>query len=116
MEQLSHARHKCPEALHVVVVPRLMTGRWWRLMIRHTDGYARLLASNVWPLNEHCEPLLIFVAFPFRSWEPQHRHRARLLERFQRVMLGEGLQTAFGSKRRALLRELLVKARDVCPV
>jgi hypothetical protein len=116
MEQLSHARHKRPESLHIVVVPRLMTGRWRRLMIRRTDGYARLLASDVWPLSDQCEPLLIFVALPFRSWDPQHRHRAGLLERFQRIMLGEGLSTAFGPKRRSLLRELLVEARQVCPL
>jgi hypothetical protein len=116
MEQLSHARHKRPESLHIVVVPRLMTGRWRRLMIRRTDGYARLLASDVWPLSDQCEPLLIFLALPFRSWDPQHRHRAGLLERFQRIMLGEGLPSAFGPKRRSLLRELLVEARQVCPL
>jgi hypothetical protein len=97
MEQLLHARHKRPESLHIVVVPRLITGRWQRLMIRRTDGYARLLASDVWPMSDQCEPLLIFVALSFRSWDPQHRHRAGLLERFQRIMLGIWAQETVSS-------------------
>jgi hypothetical protein len=96
MEQLAHARHKRPEGLHIVVVPQLMTGRWRWLMIRRTDVYARLLSYGVWPLGQHCEPLLIFIALPFRSWEPEHQHRAGFLERFQRVMLVEGLSASFG--------------------
>jgi hypothetical protein len=117
LEQLSHARHKRLEAMHIVIVPRLMTGCWRQLIIRRTDRYARLLASGVWPLGNHCEPVLIFLALPFRSRDPQHRHRFGLLECFQWVMLGERLQTAFGAKRRAILWELFVEeARRFCPV
>jgi hypothetical protein len=34
VEQLGKARHKRPECLHIVLVPRLMTGYWRRAMIR----------------------------------------------------------------------------------
>jgi hypothetical protein len=39
VEQLGKARLKRPESLHLVVVPRLMTGCWRRHLSRETDGY-----------------------------------------------------------------------------
>jgi hypothetical protein len=43
VEQLGFARLKRPSAMHVIVVPRLMTGRWRRHLTRGgTDGYAKL--------------------------------------------------------------------------
>jgi hypothetical protein len=38
VEQLGFARLKRPEAMHMIVVPRLMTGRWRRHLTRGTDG------------------------------------------------------------------------------
>jgi hypothetical protein len=59
VEQLGKARLKRPGSMHLVVVPRMMTGRWRRLMIRGTDAYFRLGWKDVWPLGVHMEPSLI---------------------------------------------------------
>lgn len=34
VEQLGKARHKRPHCMHLVIVPRLMTGRWRRSLTR----------------------------------------------------------------------------------
>jgi hypothetical protein len=42
VEQIGKAIMKRPEAMHIVVIPRLMTGRWRRHLGRGTDGYFKL--------------------------------------------------------------------------
>jgi hypothetical protein len=82
VEQLGRARLKRPESMHIVVVPRTMTGRWRRHMTRGTDFYFKMDWEGVWPLSEQYEPLLIFVCLPFESHSPGHEKREQLLEEF----------------------------------
>jgi hypothetical protein len=60
VEQLGFARLKRPEALHIILVPRIMTGRWRRHLTRGTDGYIKIDDPAVWSLSSHFEPLLAF--------------------------------------------------------
>jgi hypothetical protein len=116
VEQLGRARHKRPESMHLVVVPRVMTGYWRRHLTRGSDFYFVVDWPEVWPLKEHFEPLLIFVCLPFCSSSPRHIARAGLLEEFQRDLLGERVREVSGTHRRNLLRKLLERARALCPV
>jgi hypothetical protein len=111
VEQLGRARLKRPESMHVVIVPRVMTGRWRRHMTRGTDLYFKMDWEGVWPLSEQFEPLLIFVCLPFTSHSPQHEERAKLLEEFRRFMLCEELQTVPEMQRGNFLRKFLRRAR-----
>lgn len=61
VEQLGRARQKRPESRRLIVVPRVMTGRWPRHLTRGVNFYFRLNSDKVWPLKKHFEPLLIFV-------------------------------------------------------
>jgi hypothetical protein len=115
VEQLARARHERPECLHIVVAPRLMTGRWRRRLIWGTDGYGRLLANDVWPLAAHFEPLLIFFCLPFHSWNPRHSEWTILMERICRTLQRADMSAAFGRHRQNLLRQLLVEARGLAP-
>jgi hypothetical protein len=63
VEQLGKARHKCPSCLHIILVPRLMTGYWRRHLTREADCYFRLQRCPLWPSSQHA-PLLIFFCFP----------------------------------------------------
>jgi hypothetical protein len=65
VEQLGKARLKRPQAMHLIVVPRLMTGRWRRHLTRGLDFNFRVEWEDVWPIKEQFEPLLIFVCFPY---------------------------------------------------
>ena len=63
VKQLGRAWLKQPESMHIMVVPRVMTGRWRKHLTRGTDFYFRLDSGKVWPWKKHFEPLLIFSAY-----------------------------------------------------
>ncbi len=89
VEQLGFARLKRPEAMHMIVVPRLMTGRWRRHLTPGTDGYARLDDKEVWDISSQYQPVLIYFCLSFRSENPKFEKRRELLVRMQRVVLGQ---------------------------
>jgi hypothetical protein len=115
VEQLGKARHKQPSSLHLIVAPRLMTGRWRRHMTRECDFYFKIPAGacSLWDAAQY-EPVLIFVCLPFSVARPKLQLRQRLLEDMHRIMLAEGLWQGSGKRGGNLLRELLVRARDLC--
>jgi hypothetical protein len=115
VEQLGKARHKRSSCLHLVVLPRLMTGLWRRHLTREADCYFRIKASALWPAAQH-EPLLIFVCLPFHSYSPNFAAREALLENFRRTLLAPGLWETHPERGGSLLREFLEHARGLCPL
>jgi hypothetical protein len=105
VEQLGRARLKRPESMHIVVVPRVMTGRWRRHLTQGTDLYFKMDWNGVWPLSEQFEPLLIFVCLPYESPSPGHEKRDKLLE-----VLRDNLQEVPEVQRRDFLRKFLKQA------
>jgi hypothetical protein len=116
VEQLGFARLKRPEAVRMIVVPRLMTGRWIRHLTCGTDGYARLDDKEVWDISSHYELVLIYFCWPYRSENPKFEKRRESLVRIQRVVLEQPVPAECSRRRRHLLRKLLGKARDICPM
>jgi hypothetical protein len=116
VEQLGFIRLKRPNTMHIIVVPRLMTGRWRKHLSRGTDGYAKLEDKEVWDLSKHYEPVLIFLCLPFVSSNPKLQERGRLLDRFRRTVLEQQLPQVSSLRRRDILRQLLCDARKLCPV
>ena len=70
VEQLSMDRHMRAQGMHIIVVPRLMTGYWRKHLGRATDMYFKLANEEVWPLKVMFEPVLIFVCLPLISHRP----------------------------------------------
>jgi hypothetical protein len=117
VEQLGKARLKKPESTHLVVAPRLMTGRWRRHLGQGSDEYFKIQDSpNVRELTAQFEPLLIFVCLPYVSHSPKLEQRAELLDEFQRSLQGEDLQSVSVRERGRVLRKLLESARALCPL
>jgi hypothetical protein len=52
VEQLGRALLKRPESMHIVVVPRIMAGRWRRHLTQGTDDYFKLDWDEVWLLSK----------------------------------------------------------------
>jgi hypothetical protein len=119
VEQLGKARHKRSSSLHLIVAPRLMTGKWQRHMTRESDCYFKIPAGacSLWGAAQY-EPVLIFVCFPFVVPRPNFDTRQRLLEDFHRFMhlktgwCGKALVNGGG----IILRQLLIRARALCAV
>jgi hypothetical protein len=91
MEQLGRGRLKRPRSMHIVVVPRVMTGRWPTHLTRGTDFYFRLDLEKVWPLKKDFEPLIIFVCLPYSSSAPRLAKKGLLLEELQGTVLQKEL-------------------------
>jgi hypothetical protein len=117
VEQLGQARLIRPESAHLIIVPRLMTGRWRRHLGRGSDGYFKIQDSpDIWDMSAQFEPLLIFVCLPFVSFRPALERRKELLDEFQRALPGGDMPPLSPWKRGHLLRKLLGSAREVCPL
>ena len=110
MEQMSFARQKRPWAMHIILVPRLMTREWRKRMIRATDFYTTVDNTTLWPMKVHHEPLLMFVALPFVVHRPEFAARKKLLGRLQRSLRGSGVSQVDSERGRAGLCELLSEA------
>ncbi|CAB9525841.1 unknown protein [Seminavis robusta] len=113
-ERLRIARHKRPNSLHIVVVPRLMTGRWRKQLGKAADVYFRLEHDAWWPIKSQFEPLLMFVCLPYLVHRPRFEPRQGLVERFVRVLCRDNLPQADEQVQRALLRKLFGEARALC--
>ena len=114
VEQLGKARHKRPSSLHIVVVPRLMTGRWRRRMTRECDCYFRIPPGcSLWGKIQY-EPVLIFVCLPFVVHRPNLSAKSKLLEDFRRAMLQDDLWQVSDERGGTVLRKFLQQARSFC--
>jgi hypothetical protein len=118
VEQLGRARVKRPEALHLIVVPWLMTGRWRRHLGRGCDGYLFRIKNcpDTWDITVQFEPLLIFVCLPFVSSNPRLDDREQLLGKLQGSLPGKKMPEISGRKRGRILRKFLESAREICPL
>jgi hypothetical protein len=108
---------KRPESMHVIIVPRLMTGRWRRHLGRGTDGYFKIgNCSDVWEISAQFEPLLIFVCLPYVSHSPRLEEREKLLAELRGALPKKGMPEISPGERGRVLRKLLESARALCPL
>ena len=78
-EQVGEARHKHPLSCHIIVVPRLMTGRWRRLMTRQTDFNTTIPTGAYFWGHREFEPLTMFLYLPLISCRPWSLQGSNLL-------------------------------------
>jgi hypothetical protein len=116
VEQLGFARLKRPEAFHIILVPRLMTGRWRRHLTRATDGYIKIDDPALWNLDSHFEPLLAFFCLPHNSYNPKLGERREIVDRLQGLVSKPDVPSIPSGARGNFLRKLLCKARELCPM
>jgi hypothetical protein len=113
VERLAQARHKRPNSLHLVVVPRLMTGRWRKQLLKACDFSCRISLPSLWDLESQFEPLLIFVCLPFLPHRPDFDQRKGHCEGLRRILQPDDLSETDPEVQGNLLRKLLLQARTV---
>ena len=116
VERLGVAKHKRPNSLHFVVVPRLMTGYWRKHLTKATDFHFQLDSPPLWDLKHQFEPVLIFVSFPFLPHRPAFNWKANLIERFGRILFRGDLLQADLDLQRTLLRQLCIESGSLPPL
>jgi len=109
LAQLGHSVHKRPHLTHLVLIPRLMTSRWRKLLGKICDLVFTLpVGTSAWGLT-HYEPLIVGLCLPLCSHRPWKLRGTPMLARLER-QLRDVPQTApeWG---RHFLREFLLQAR-----
>jgi hypothetical protein len=68
--QLAKANHKHPKHTHLVIIPRLMTARWQKMLLKICDLYFTVpVGTDVWSFSQH-EPLTIGLSQPLCRHAP----------------------------------------------
>jgi len=116
VERFCVARHKRPNTLHVLLIPRLMTARWRKQLAKHTDFYCRTSWGPIWDLTTQFEPLLMFVALPYLPHAPRFEERQDLVNRLEGTLCADQVPPLHPSSQRNLLRQLFVSARALSSV
>jgi hypothetical protein len=80
LEQLGQSIHKQPHHTHVIIVPRLMTYRWQKLLGKICDlVFTVPLGTEAWT-HSNVEPLIVGIYFPLCRHEPWRLTGTPLLE------------------------------------
>ena len=115
IETLAKSKHKRPMNEHVVLIPRLMTSRWRKLLTKVCDVvFTVLVGMDVWGYSQH-EPLIIGIAFPLISYRPWKLGGSKIMVEVESNL--RGLQITSPQWGRDILRELCLQPRrlDVMP-
>jgi hypothetical protein len=108
-ELLGEAKHKRPYCTHLVVVPRLMTGKWRRTLVKESDFWMEIPAgTSFWPSTMH-EPLTLLVSLPLCRHPPWTLKGTPFLESLRREM--RKVWDRLPERSGYLLRQLLQRAR-----
>ena len=109
VEQLGEARHKRPNCLHITIVPRLMTSRWRKGLLKESDLEIVVpVGSDVWSKQMH-EPVLMFISFPLCRHPPWSLRGTDYLESFRRKL--RSMWESVPERTGPVLRELLQRTR-----
>ena len=111
LEQLCRNVHLHNHNFHFICIPRLMTSRWRKQLLKVSDLCITMpFDSIVWP-ESNFEPLIIAIVLPFFSLHPWKLKNTKLVRGCERN-LQEVWKDDFLLGRN-LLRELLQSARSL---
>jgi len=70
LEQLAKATHKRPHHTHLVIIPRLMTARWRKTLLKICDLFFTIpVGTCIWDISQH-EPLNVGLSLPLCRHPP----------------------------------------------
>jgi len=92
LEQLAKAVHKRPHLTRLVIIPRLMTALWRKMLNKICDLVFTIpLGTDIWS-NLQCEPLVVGLSLPLCRHAPWRLKGSALLVGVEREL--HGLQQA----------------------
>jgi len=109
VEWLACSIHKCTTSIHIMIIPRLMTAWWYKILNKTADLIFKILTTTaIWGKNEH-EPLICALCLPLSRKDPwTHKGSERTLG-VHRELHGVWLSD-FG-RSRSILCQILGKVR-----
>jgi len=114
VEWLALSAHKRSASVHVVLIPRLMTAWWFKVLNKASDLIFTVpVGAPMWETDQH-EPLICAIVLPLSRREPW---RAKGTERAARVLRSlQGVWADDYERAGSFLREFLGEARDLAAV
>ncbi len=110
---LDKMRLKRPTTMHLMLIPRLFTGLRRRLLTRQSDCYIKINWEDVWDVENHCKPLLLFICIPYHIDRNFEQRKNSLLERSTGVLQECRVSKSTGLQQGNLLRKFLQHARKI---
>ena len=99
---------KRPSSVHIVLIPRLMTAYWYKVLGKATDVLFTLpCGCTAWPANT-LEPLVIAISLPHSETEPWLFKKSSEATFFQAQL--HAVCKSPDADQAALLRKLLASA------
>ena len=111
VEQLCRNFHLHSSNLHIVILPRLMTSRWRKQLMKVADIFVEMpFNDTVWPILNF-EPLILCIVLPFASRSPWKLRSTTFVNKCVRnlqTLWKEDFEVGSNS-----LRELLLQTRSL---
>jgi hypothetical protein len=80
IEQMAESIHKRYDSTHIMIIPRLMTARWRKMLGKATDVLITIpVGTPIWPAQEH-EPLILAISFPLITHSPWRFKGIKLMD------------------------------------
>ena len=109
LEQLAKANHKRPNNTHVVLIPRLMTASWRKLLAKICDlTFTVPVGTDIWP-DTQFEPLIVGICLPLSRHDPWKLKGTPWLDRVEGML--RSLPTTDIGWGRSILRQFLQRTR-----
>ena len=109
LEQLAYSIHKRPQHIHVVLIPRLLTARWRKLLGKICNlVFTVPLGADIWSTSQF-EPLIVGLYLPLSRHKPWNLRNTPMLERVERLL--RDMPPAHPRWGRLVLREFLQQVR-----
>jgi hypothetical protein len=88
LEQLAKWTHKRPKHTHLVLIPRLMTAMWRKLLLKICDVVFTVpIGTSVWN-DSQCEPLIAGLYLPLSRHPPWKLKRTILMAELEGELFG----------------------------
>jgi len=111
LEQLAKATHKRTHLTHLVIIPRLMTSTWRRMLSKICDVVFTVpCGTDVWP-NINFEPLIVGLCLPLLKRSPWKLRGTNFVADLEREL--RGLPPNDFRRSRIVLREFFHRAREL---
>jgi hypothetical protein len=105
LEQLAKVTHKQPQLTHLVLIPRLMTATWRKMLAKICDIVFMVpVGSRMWP-DSQFEPLIVGLCLPLIKHSPWKLKGTHLMVGLEREL--RSLPPSDYGRSRIVLREYL---------
>jgi hypothetical protein len=111
LEQLAKSVHKRPLHMHMIVIPRLMTAQWQKMLGKICDLIFTVPVGTPFWSNNQFEPLIVGIYLPLSRHKPWRLKGTPMLDQVERLL--RELPASSPKWGRDILQKLLEQSRKL---